>query len=137
MSHTRVVSILDDVERVEQHMRAAGWADHTSVSREQQVWARLSAEVGNYTSEIDDYTNGLCSRDYLAKAADIAPADLRDAILLDLASADARFRSATVEDHEGRLGRFYRIASGDGWWWHRRPATGPLAEALAERDTTF
>ena len=100
------------------------------------MWARLSAEVGNYTLEIDEYTNDLCSRDYLAKALDIASADLRSAILRELTPADDPFRSATVDDDEGRLARFYRITPDDGWWWHRRPAAGALAEALAKRDTT-
>jgi hypothetical protein len=38
------------------------------------------------------------------------------------------------DDVDGRLGRYYRVRPEDGWWWHRRPAAGPLADYLAGTD---
>jgi len=119
-----------EAQRVEAALREIGWAAHCTIAREQQVWARLSAEVDTRDDTVDDYTNDLCSRDYLELAASMAAAGLRDTILKELASADGRFRAATVEDSDGRLGRHFRIERHDGWWWHRRPSKGPLADFL-------
>jgi hypothetical protein len=60
-----------------------------------------------------------------------ASVGLRRAIEQQVAGADESFRSATVEDSEKRLGRYFRIESEDAWWWHRRPSSGPLADYLA------
>jgi len=121
-----------EVRRTEAALRAAGWADHTSLARELRDWARLSQEVSTYTLTVDDYTNNLCSRDYIAQVASRASSDLRRSIDEQVAPADESFREATVEDSDGRLGRYFRIDSEDAWWWHRRPSSGPLADYLAK-----
>ena len=121
----------DEVQRIEADLRDAGWADHASMARELRTWARLSEEVNAYTATVDDYTNDLCSRDYLAAMAARASSGLRSVLDEQVASTDESFRRATVEDTDGRLGRYYRIELKDGWWWRRRPASGPLADYLA------
>jgi len=83
---------------------------------------------------VDDYTNDVCSRDYLAVAASRASSGLRREIEEQVAKADETFRGSTVEDTDGRLGRYYRIERKDGWWWRRRPTSGPLADYLASAD---
>jgi len=124
----------DEVQRIEEALRDDGWADHASLNRELRAWARLSEEVNTYTATVDDYTNDLCSRDYLAAVAVRASNGLRSAIDEQVASTDESFRRATVEDTDGRLGRYYRIERKDGWWWRRRPSSGPLADYLAVGD---
>lgn len=56
----------DEVKREEAALRGEGWADFTSLSRELAAWGRLADEVSIYRATVDDYTNDLCSRDYLA-----------------------------------------------------------------------
>lgn len=116
-----------EVRRIESDMRAAGWASHTSLDREVRSWNRLAAEVNTYEATVDDYTNDLCSRDYLEEFASRASDDLRANILERIAGADEMYAGATVEDTEGLLGEYYRIDLKDGWWWRRRPSSGPLA----------
>lgn len=124
----------DEVQRIESALRNEGWAEHASLARELQTWARLSVEVNAYTSGIDAYTNDLCSRDYLAEMSARASTGLRRALDERMTSVDQTFRAATVEDTDVSLGRFYRIESRDGWWWRRRPSTGPLSDRLTSND---
>ncbi len=136
MRETAAVKDADEVERLEAALRESGWADHTSISRELRAWCLLSEEVSTYAATVDDYTNDLSSRDYLAQAIAEAAPELRREIDDQLAAADERFRASTVEDDEGRLGRYFAIRPDDGWWWRRRPSTGPLADYLARDGRT-
>jgi uncharacterized membrane protein len=129
---TEVVRDGQQVQRIEAALRDEGWADHVGLARELRAWARLSEEVNTYRATVDDYTNDLCSRDYLAEFASRASSDLRTTIEHHVAPADEKFHESTVEDADGRLGRYFRIQREDGWWWHRQPASGPLADYLAE-----
>jgi hypothetical protein len=122
----------NEVRRIEAALRDLGWADHVSLAEALRCWARLSEEVNRYTATVDDYTNDLCARDYLAEVASRASSHLRTAIEDQLATADVSFRQSTVEDIDGRLGRYAQIQREDGWWWHRRPSSGPLADYLAD-----
>lgn len=131
MLHDHLMDDNLEVLWIEAAMRAVGWAAQTSIAREQSAWATLSGVVERYEATVDDYTNDVCSPDSLAGAASMASDRLRAAILEELAPADERFQLGTVEDDDSRLGRFYRIQSDDGWWWHRRPAKGSLADYLA------
>ena len=116
---------------MESALRAQGWANHANLARELRSWVRVAAEVNTYPLTIDDYTNDLCSRDYLAAITTFASDRLPRAILEQVASADHSFVNSTVEDADGRLGRYYRIEQEDGWWWRRRPSSGPLADYLS------
>ncbi len=122
------------MQRIEAALRDGGWAGHASLTRELRAWARLSEEVNTYTATVDDYTNDLCSRDYLAAVAERASTGLRSAIDEQVASSDEAFRRATVDDTDARLGQYFRIERRDGWWWRRRPSSGPLADYLAVGD---
>lgn len=132
LGETGVVTDESEVQRIEAALRESGWADHTSLDREARVWTRLSEEVNNYMATVDDYTNDLCSRDYLAEVASRASNGLRGRIEHQVAAADETFRASTVEDTDKRLTQYFRIQPDDGWWWHRRPSSGPLADYLAE-----
>lgn len=126
------MSLESEIGRIEAEMRTAGWANHTSLRRELRAWSRLAAEVDSYEGTIDDYTNDVCSRDYIAEFSAVASAQAREYIAEEVATADDRFRSSTVPDAAGLVGQYYRIDDKDGWWWRRRPAGGRLANDLAE-----
>ena len=119
-----------EIDRIEAEMHAAGWAAHTSLRRELQVWDRLAAEVDRYEATIDDYTNDVCSRNYIAEFSAAASAETREYIAGEVAAADDRFRASTEADVEGLVGKYFRIDDEDGWWWRRRPTCGPLADYL-------
>jgi hypothetical protein len=124
----RFEAVLSDVER---GLRAEGWAEHVSVSRELKTWARVAETVGEYSMTVDDYTNDLCSRDYLELTLKRVPNEARVWLTGLIAPMDEKFRGRTVEDERGLLGRFFRIDQDSAWWWHRTPAAGPLADYLA------
>jgi hypothetical protein len=136
--HTPAMSKNDGLDTiiadVEKGLRADGWADHTSVSRELNNWARLANRVGRYPMTVDDYTNDLCSRDYLELVLRRVPTDARPWLSQSLAPLDDAFRGGTVDDDRRVLARFFRIDRDSAWWWTRIPAAGPLAEYLASAD---
>jgi hypothetical protein len=119
-----------EAERIEASLRRAGWADHTSIRRELRAWARLAEEVATYGATVDDYTNDLCSRDYLKLSMANASTDLCNTIAQQLAPVDESFRQRTVEDVERHLERYFQIDRKDDWWWRRLPGSGPLADYL-------
>jgi hypothetical protein len=121
---------LRPIAKVEHDLRAEGWADHTSLVRELNVWDGLAQRVSNYSMTVDDYTNGLCSRDYLDLAIGRLPSYLSTFFSHRVARLDQAFRDWTTDDDDGVLGRFFRIESHASWWWRRIPAAGPLAEYL-------
>ena len=131
MRHTANMAEDDEALRIEVALHGDGWAEHTSLARELRTWARLAQEVNAYTGTVDDYTNDLCSRDYLEEMQARASLRLRHSIDQELAPMDLSFRMATVPDTDERLASFFAIDSRDGWWWRRRPSWGPLAEYLA------
>ncbi len=125
--------VTDEIEirQIEVALAQAGWAEHARLEREVRVWLRLTKEVNTYTATVDDYTNDLCSRDYIAEFTARASSGLRAAIEERVGHADDTFREATVDDEEDRLGHYYRIGPESAWWWHQRPSPGPLADYLA------
>lgn len=133
LRYVRLARVTDEeeVKRIEAELRHGGWADHTGLVRELRAWGQLAAEVNDYPGSVDDYTNDLCSRDYLQEMEARASFGLRSAINQRVAPIDLAFRGATIEDTDGRLARFFRIESCSGWWWRRRPSSGPLAQYLA------
>lgn len=124
----------DEKERIGAGLRNEGWADHTSVEEQLRAWARLAREVSAYPATVDDYTNDLCSRDYLDAVMARASVGLRSEIDSELANTDELFRQGTLEDEGALLGQFYRVERKDGWWWRRTPLSGPLAAYLAASD---
>lgn len=101
------------VEKIDRD-RALPWTDHT-------VWNE------------HDLVGSLFIRDFLQQALDALPAPLRERLASgSVDAADERFRSYTVADPDGRLGRVAGIESaGRGWWWRRVPESGPVVQDLA------
>lgn len=122
---------LRPIAQIEQDLRAEGWADHTSLARQLTVWDRLGHGVSSYSMTVDDYTNDLCSRDYMEIAIGRLPSYLSGWFSHRVAATDQVFRDGTKDDGDGALARYFRIQSEAGWWWRRIPAAEPLAEYLA------
>lgn len=116
-----------ELEQLGERLRAEGWAAHVTVERLLQSWEDLAVEVSDHQMTIDDYTNDVCSRDGLAIVTGWATPRLAEALNERTAVADAKFTAATTDDGRAAVGRYFRIAAKDGWWWHRCPVTGPLA----------
>lgn len=120
----------EDVDRLTERLHAEGWASHVTVDRLLRGWEQLAGEVADYPATIDDYTNDMTARDALDLLLQWASPELESVLQRRVASADRRFIANTVEDGGAAVGRFFRIANRDGWWWRRRPATGALSDYL-------
>ena len=116
-------------------LRSRGWAHFVTVERLIANWQGMAREAGQYENEVDDYTNDLTSRDGLAIVLSECPSPLRERLQALIDEADDFFRQGTVEDPDGRLGRYFRIDDRSGWWWKRRPRAGPLADYLLAEKT--
>lgn len=99
-----------------------GWRQVFTVNQMTAAWAQLVDEIETgYDQLVDEYTNDLSCRDWLAAAWPMLTERVRVARHAELRAIDARFLAATVEDTERALGRFRRIDATDGWWWRRLP----------------
>jgi hypothetical protein len=119
--------------QLEGRLHQEGWADHVTVDRLLDDWERVANDVDDYALEIDDYINDLTGRDALELLIGWASPDLGLDLLARVEPADERFRSVTTEDGGDAVGRGFPVDDQDGWWWRRRPTTGPLADRLDER----
>ena len=103
----------ESVERAGRVLHEQGWREKFSVNEMSSAWRDLVAEIEvGYDQFVDEYTNDLACRDWLALAWPMLTDRVRSARQSQL---DARFLAATIEDTEGRLARFYRVDSKDGW----------------------
>ena len=119
---------LDEIGR---RLRAQGWAEHVTVARLLSDWRALASSVDRYRLTIDDYTNDLVSRDGLELVLAACTPPLLDR-LRPWDAADREFTERTDADPDEAIGRFYHRDDLSGWWWKRRPSSGPLADYLAE-----
>ena len=125
----------ESVLRAGRVLHARGWRAAFSLNEMTESWRSLVAEVeGGYDQMVDEYTNDLACRDWLALAWPMLTERVRSIRRPELDALDARFRAATVEDTSGRLARFYRVENKDGWWWRRLPLQrrGEFARDLDE-----
>jgi hypothetical protein len=121
-------AILDGIDR---HLRAQGWAKHSTVEWLLREWRTLSTTVDRYKLTIDDYTNDLTSRDGLEIVLANCHGPLQSKIRAHIEQSDQQFLARTEEDTRKALWQFYQIDASSGWWWRRNPTTGPLADYLA------
>ncbi len=112
----------ESVNRAARTLHEQGWRKPFTLNEMMAMWRSLVREVeSGYDQMVDEYTNDLSCRDWLALAWPMLSERVRAARQEELDSLDARFLAATSKDTEGRLGRFYRVESKDGWWWRRLP----------------
>ena len=122
------------VLRAGQILRERGWSQTFSLDEMLRSWWRLVAEVERgYDQMVDEYTNDLSCRDWLAAAWPLFSDHVRDLRRAELDAIDDRFRKATLDDGGRALGQFAQIESKDGWWWRRLPVqrAGTFAAEVA------
>jgi hypothetical protein len=79
-----------------------------------------------------DLVAALYIRDFLEQALNQLAVSLRDRLQHYVATVDEHFRSYTVDDPAGRIGKVAGVElAGRAWWWRRVPASGPIAQDLA------
>ncbi len=96
------------------------------------VWIGLAAEISSYSAMPEEYIAAVCSRDLLQDVCDRLGRATPRSLVAPMRDADTRFSRATVDDADRLLARFYNVEAHRGWWWHRVPATGPLAAELSQ-----
>lgn len=114
---------------VTQRLHDEGWAWHVKVDQLFQEWGQLAVKVDDYELTVDDYTNDLTARDAITLVLSWCSDQFGTWAKPLVDEADQRFRDRTAPD-EGVLGRYLRISEDAGWWWRRRPVSGPLGDYL-------
>ena len=119
---------------ISRRLHVQGWA--VTVAWMLAEWHELSLSVDGYDFSVDDYTNDLIARDGLEWALAECQQPLRAKLLSWIEVADREFIAGTQDDVDGALEHFCDVDESSGWWWKRRPATGPLADFLTSRART-
>jgi hypothetical protein len=125
----------ESIERAGAELHAQGWRKAFGLNEMLEAYEHLVTKVEEgYDEMVDEYTNDLSCRDWLALAWPMLTERVRDARATELEALDNRFRSATFDDGGQTLSRYFAVERKDGWWWRRRPAriAGTLAADLAE-----
>lgn len=113
-----------------QRLQDEGWAPHVEVGQLFQEWGQLAVTVDAYELTIDDYTNDLTARDAITLVLSWCSEQFGTWAKPLVDEADQRFTHRTAPDEEAVLGRYFRIGEDAGWWWRRRPVSGPLGDYL-------
>lgn len=124
----------ESIDRASRELHSRGWRKAFTLNEMFEAWASLVAEVEQgYHQMVDEYTNDMACRDWLALVWPMLTERVRDARADELEALDARFRAATLDDGGRAIGRFYRVENKEGWWWRRRPSkvAGVFAADLA------
>jgi len=127
------------VERAGRLLHQQGWSRVFTPNEMTNGWAGLIGQVEEgYRLCVDEYTNDLACRDWLAQAGRLFSERVRAARQPELTALDERFLVATVDDGGAALSHYYRVERKDGWWWHRRPRilVGEFAEDLRRAGIT-
>ncbi|MFI6174467.1 hypothetical protein ACIA8R_02895 [Nonomuraea sp. NPDC051191] len=123
------------MSRAGEILHAKGWRKVFTVAEMADKWAWLVGEVERgYDDMVDEYTNDLYCRNWLAEAWPMLTHPVRAAWHAEIQPLDERFRAATVDDDGEAISRYHRIVLMEGWWWRRKPRKllGSLASDLAE-----
>lgn len=124
----------ESIERAGTELQARGWRKAFDLNEMLGAYQQLVTKVEEgYDEMVDEYTNDLSCRDWLALAWPMLTDRVRDARAGELEALDERFRAATVDDGGHALSRFFAVERKEGWWWRRRPekVAGDFAADLA------
>jgi hypothetical protein len=106
------------VEHAGRLLHRQGWSRVFTPNEMTDSWAGLIDQVEEgYRLCVDEYTNDLACRDWLARAWPLFTERVRAARQPELTALDARFRTVTVDDGGAALSHYYRVEREDGWWW--------------------
>lgn len=116
---------------VDDQLHAQGRPRHVTVAGLIGSWWQVATSVDSYPEAIDDYTNDLTGRDLIEEALAALAEEVQLPLRAVVDGADDEFRARTAPDGAELVGVFFDIADRPGWWWRRRPTTGPLAGYLS------
>lgn len=122
---------LASVHRAMATLEKLGWRRAT-LNERVAAWASLVDEVEEgYAMTIDDYTNDLAAREWLALALPMLVPRLQASLIERLEPRDERFRRATVTPAKHMPG------AGGGWYYRLpRVLVGELAEDVERMGLT-
>jgi hypothetical protein len=128
----------EDYESLEHASKVLHERGELDVSFDQMmnIWKWLVTHIeSEYDEMVDEYTNDLGSRDWLAAAWPLLTDHVREGFQKELDALDSRFLAATEEDTRGALRYYYHVERQEGWWWRRIPIhrSGYLADQLSLR----
>lgn len=105
----------ESVSRAARTLYEQGWRNAFTPNEMMATWRALvhKVELG-YDEMVDEDTNDLSCRDWLASAWPMFQPRVQAVRQNELDLLDSRFMAVTAEDTEGRLGRFYRVEPKDG-----------------------
>ena len=113
----------ESVHRAGRVLHEQGWRRVFTLDEMLDAWAALVAEIEQgYDQTVDEYTNDLSCRRWLAAAWPMLTARVRAHRQAELDALDERFLAATTDDGGLHLGRFYGFESRGNWWLLRLPA---------------
>lgn len=119
---------LTDRQEVDALDLAMGWAHRVAKLDQDRSLPWSDRTVWNE----HDLAGSLFARDFLQETMGYLPAFLRERLGQWVAEVDERFRSYTVDDPAGRMGKVADVElRGRAWWWSRVPDSGPIVEDLA------
>lgn len=107
---------------------AIGWAAHVQkIDADRSLpWEDRSVWTEH------DLAAALYIRDFLQDTLDKLRPSLRDRLQEYVGTVDEQFRSYTVDDPDGKMGRIAHVdLNGRPWWWRRVPVDGPIVRDLA------
>ena len=97
----------ESIDRASRELHAQGWRKAFTLNEMFDAWASLVVEVENgYDQMVDEYTNDMACRDWLALMWPRLTDRVRNARVDELDVLDARFRTATVDDDGLAIGSF-------------------------------
>ena len=109
-------------------LRSQGVPTRFPIEQLLRSWTLFAARVADTKSLPEEFAEYLMRRDTLEMALRICPEPLAQKLMLHVHAADEKYRNATVDDEGRSMSKRWRIR--EGWWWRRRPSTGPLARLL-------
>ena len=127
----------ESVLRAGRELHARGWRKAFTLNEMLDAYEALVVEVEQgYDQMVDEYTNDLACRDWLALAWPMLTERVQHLRQAELEALDERFRAASIDDGGQALRRYFRVDNKSGWWWRRRPikVVGDFAAALSERN---
>lgn len=109
------------------YMRAHVWEGRGHpVEHSLALWQDLAYTLDEYTGGIDDYIYSLYSRNGLENIIGKLPGHHSELLRRLVDEADEAFRKVTRDDGGQSLSEFLMPEESRGWWYSRRPNTGPL-----------
>jgi hypothetical protein len=104
-----------------------GWSYHVDrIDAEMDLQGEAAHDAWN----VFDYVAALIVRDFTADGLGLLTGEALSEAGRIVTETDEILKSLTVADGQGLLLNFAAEDAGEGWWWKRIPASGPIHEQL-------